>query len=202
MAFRFGSGRRARSPPTDKEAEHQRQRRLRFVHHAPGHNPPALHWPVVQPAAAALPVEPLASCFPCGLIDAEAGNSRATPHAPPARHWPAVPPAHASWTSLQAGELPFKAGANDAEAGSSRGQPPNPAARELIYNVMFPALCRCRDALQAFVQARNAAAANPTDATLQRRADEAKAAHAFHHAYLDRLNIQHGFVQPPKRRSN
>ena len=75
-------------------------------------------------------------------------------------------------------------------------------AKELVYNVMFPALYRCRDALHDFVQARNAAAANPRDATLQRRADEAKAAHAFHHAYLDRLNIQHGFVQPPKRRSN
>jgi hypothetical protein len=67
---------------------------------------------------------------------------------------------------------------------------------------MFPALFRCRDALQVFVQARNAAAANPTDTALQRCADEAKVAHAFQHAYLDRLNIQHGFVQPPKRRSN
>ncbi|KAK1680997.1 hypothetical protein QYE76_041845 [Lolium multiflorum] len=56
---------------------------------------------------------------------------------------------------------------------------------------------RCRDALQAFVQAKNAAAANPRDAALQRRADEAKVAHAFHQACLDRLNIQHGFVQPP-----
>jgi hypothetical protein len=101
----------------------------------------------------------------------------------------------------QAGELPFKAGANDAEAGSFRSQPPNRAARELVYNV-FPALCRCRDALQASVQARNAAAANITDAALQRCTDEAKSAHAFHHAYLDMINIQHGFVQPPKRRSN
>ncbi|KAK1651348.1 hypothetical protein QYE76_069153 [Lolium multiflorum] len=222
MAFRLGSGRRARSPTTDEEAEHQR--RLRFVHRAPRHNPPALHWPVVQPAAAALAVEPLASRFPCGPMDAEAGISHATPHATPARPWPAFPPAHAAWFSLPAGEIPFPAGANDAEAGSSRGQPPNPTAlqavpavepgrsfeahhgdalcrsntaKELVYNVMFPALYRCRDALQAFVQAKNAAAANPRDAALQRRADEAKVAHAFHQACLDRLNIQHGFVQPP-----
>ena len=89
----------------------------------------------------------------------------------------------------------FKAHDGDALCRSN-------TVRELVDNVMFPALYRCWDALQAFVQTMNAAAANPRDAALQRRADEAKAAHAFHHAYLDSLNIQHGFVQPPKRRSN
>jgi hypothetical protein len=62
---------------------------------------------------------------------------------------------------------------------------------------MFPALKRSYDALQVFVKARDTAMANPGDTELQRRAEEAKEEHAFHHKCPENLNIMLGFAYPP-----
>jgi hypothetical protein len=62
---------------------------------------------------------------------------------------------------------------------------------------MLPQIKASQDALQDFVQAKEAARANPADTALQCRVEEAKEVLDLEEAVLQSLEIEHGFMQPP-----